>query len=146
MTLEEQPKEMVIVGSGAIGIEFAYFYNALGTDVTVVEFQNEIAPNEDHDISKELGKILKKKGVNILTNSEVVSSKIVDNKVKVDIESNDKKFTIDCDVVLSAVGIKSNIENIGLEELGVKIEFDKVIVNEYYKTCLLYTSDAADDC
>ena len=89
---------------------------------------------EDHDISKELGKILKKKGINILTNSEVVSSKIVDNKVKVDIESNDKKFTIDCDVVLSAVGIKSNIENIGLEELGVKIEFDKVIVNEYYKT------------
>ena len=76
------------------------------------EFQNEIAPNEDHDISKELGKILKKKGINILTNSEVVSSKIVDNKVKVDIESNDKKFTIDCDVVLSAVGIKSNIENI----------------------------------
>ena len=92
MTLEEQPKEMVIVGSGAIGIEFAYFYNALGTDVTVVEFQNEIAPNEDHDISKELGKILKKKGINILTNSEVVSSKIVDNKVKVDIESNDKSI------------------------------------------------------
>ena len=79
-------------------------------------------------------KILKKKGINILTNSKVVSSKIVDNKVKVDIEGDDKKFTIDCDVVLSAVGIKSNIENIGLEELGVKIEYDKVIVNEYYKT------------
>jgi dihydrolipoamide dehydrogenase len=134
MVLSKQPKKIIIVGSGAIGIEFAYFYNAFGTNVTVVEFQNEIAPNEDHDISKELEKILKKKGINILTNSKVVSSKIVDNKVKVDIEGDDKKFTIDCDVVLSAVGIKSNIENIGLEELGVKIEYDKVIVNEYYKT------------
>ncbi len=134
MTLEEQPKEMVIVGSGAIGIEFAYFYNALGTDVTIVEFQNGVAPNEDHDISKELEKILKKKGINILTNSKVISSKIIDNKVKVDIENNDEKFTVDCDVVLSAVGIKSNLENIGLEELGVKIQSDKVIVNEYYKT------------
>ena len=134
MTLDKQPKDMVIVGSGAIGIEFAYFYNALGTNVTVVEFQDVIAPNEDHDISKELEKILKKKGINILTNSKVVSSNIADNKVKVDVERNDKKFTIDCDVVLSAVGIKSNIENMGFEELGIKIESDKVIVNEYYET------------
>ena len=134
MTLNKQPNSMIIVGSGAIGIEFAYFYNSLGTDVTVVEFQDRIAPNEDHEISKELEKILKKKNINILTSSKVVSSEISNDKVKVEIECKDNNLELVSDVVLSAVGIKSNIEDIGLEEIGVKVESDKILVNEFYKT------------
>ena len=114
MVLEKQPKEMIIVGSGAIGVEFAYFYNSMGTKVTLVEYEKNIAPIEDKDISKELSKILKKSGINILNSSKVVDSKIVGDKVEVTIESNNKKSIINGDVVLSAVGIKSNIENIGL--------------------------------
>ena len=121
---------MIIVGSGAIGIEFAYFYNSLGTDVTVVEFQDRIAPNEDHEISKELEKILKKKNINILTSSKVVSSEISNDKVKVEIECKDNNLELVSDVVLSAVGIKSNIEDIGLEQIGVKVESDKILVND----------------
>ena len=105
MTLNKQTKSMIIVGSGAIGIEFAYFYNSLGTDVTVVEFQDRIAPNEDHEISKELEKILKKKNVNILTSSKVVSSEISNDRVKVEIECKDNNLELVSDVVLSAVGI-----------------------------------------
>ena len=134
MTLNKQPNSMIIVGSGAIGIEFAYFYNSLGTDVTVVEFQDRIAPNEDHEISKELEKILKKKNINILTSSKVVSSETHDDKVKVEIECKDNNHELVSDVVLSAVGIKSNIEDIGLEQIGVKVESDKILVNEFYKT------------
>ena len=117
MVLEKQPREMIIVGSGAIGVEFAYFYNSMGTKVTLVEYEKNIAPIEDKDISKELSKILKKSGVNILSSSKVVDSKIIGDKVEVTIESNNKKSTLNGDIVLSAVGIKSNIENIGLEEI-----------------------------
>ncbi len=134
MVLEKQPREMIIVGSGAIGVEFAYFYNSMGTKVTLVEYEKNIAPIEDKDISKELSKILKKSGVNILNSSKVVDSKIVGDKVEVTIESNNKKSIINGDVVLSAVGIKSNIENIGLEEIGIEVENDKIKVDEFYST------------
>ena len=134
MVLEKQPKEMIIVGSGAIGVEFAYFYNSMGTKVTLVEYEKNIAPIEDKDISKELSKILKKSGINILNSSKVVDSKIVGDKVEVTIESNNKKSTLNGDIVLSAVGIKSNIENIGLEEIGIEVENDKIKVDEFYST------------
>ena len=134
MVLEKQPREMIIVGSGAIGVEFAYFYNSMGTKVTLVEYEKNIAPIEDKDISKELSKILKKSGINIFNSSKVVDSKIVGDKVEVTIESNNKKSIINGDVVLSAVGIKSNIENIGLEEIGIEVENDKIKVDEFYST------------
>ena len=134
MVLEKQPREMIIVGSGAIGVEFAYFYNSMGTKVTLVEYEKNIAPIEDKDISKELSKILKKSGINILNSSKVVDSKIVGDKVEVTVESNNKKSIVNGDVVLSAVGIKSNIENIGLEEIGIEVENDKIKVDEFYST------------
>ena len=134
MVLEKQPKEMIIVGSGAIGVEFAYFYNSMGTKVTLVEYEKNIAPIEDKDISKELSKILKKSGIQILNSSKVVDSKIIGDKVEVTIESNNKKSILNGDVVLSAVGIKSNIENIGLEEIGIEVENDKIKVDEFYST------------
>jgi len=134
MVLDKQPNEMIIVGSGAIGIEFAYFYNSMGTKVTLVEYAENIAPNEDKDISKELEKILKKSGINILCSSKVINSKINGEKVDVTIENKKETLTISGDVVLSAVGIKSNIEGIGIEELGIEVENDKIKVDSYYKT------------
>ena len=134
MVLDKQPNEMIIVGSGAIGIEFAYFYNSMGTKVTLVEYAENIAPNEDKDISKELEKILKKSGINILCSSKVINSKIDGEKVDVTIENKKETLTISGDVVLSAVGIKSNIEGIGIEELGIEVENDKIKVDSYYKT------------
>ena len=134
MVLDKQPNEMIIVGSGAIGIEFAYFYNSMGTKVTLVEYAENIAPNEDKDISKELEKILKKSGINILCSSKVINSKINGKKVDVIIENKKETLTISGDVVLSAVGIKSNIEGIGIEELGIEVENDKIKVDSYYKT------------
>ena len=134
MVLEKQPKEMIIVGSGAIGVEFAYFYNCMGTKVTLVEYEKNITPIEDKDISKELSKILKKSGIKILNSSKVVDSKIIGDKVVVTIESNNEKSTLNGDVVLSAVGIKSNIENIGLEDVGIETENDKIKVDEFYRT------------
>ena len=134
MVLNKQPNEMIIVGSGAIGIEFAYFYNSMGTKVTLVEYAENIAPNEDKDISKELEKILKKSGINILCSSKVINSKINGKKVDVTIENKKETLTISGDIVLSAVGIKSNIEGIGIEELGIEVENDKIKVDSYYKT------------
>ena len=138
MTLEKQPKEIIIVGSGAIGIEFAFFYNSMGTKVTVVEYMNRIVPVEDNEISKELEKSLKKKGISILTSSEVKNATINDDgNVDVVIESkNGESKTINSEIVLSAVGIKTNIENIGLEDLGIKTEKDKIIVDDFYMTNL----------
>ena len=135
MTLEKQPKDLVIVGSGAIGVEFAYFYNSLGTNVTLVEYLPKIAPLEDDDISKELQKILKKQGVKIMTSSELIESEV--NKDKVDIKIKDPNgeiINMTADVVLSAVGIKSNIEGLGLENLEIKTEKDKILVDDFYKT------------
>ena len=138
MTLEKQPKEIIIVGSGAIGIEFAFFYNSMGTKVTVVEYMNRIVPVEDNEISKELEKSLKKKGISILTSSEVKNATVNDDgNVDVVIESkNGESKTINSDIVLSAVGIKTNIENIGLEDLGIKTEKDKITVDDFYMTNL----------
>ena len=135
MTLEKQPKEIIIVGSGAIGIEFAYFYNSLGSKVTVVEYMPRITPVEDEDISKELEKILKKQGVNIMTSAKLIESKATDKSVSVKIKnSKDEIIELEANVVLSAVGIKSNVENIGLENIGIKVENDKISVDDFYKT------------
>ena len=135
MTLEKQPKNLIIVGSGAIGVEFAYFYNSLGTNVTLVEYLPKIAPLEDDDISKELQKILKKQGVKIMTSSELIESEASKDKVDVKIKDpNGEIINMTADVVLSAVGIKSNIEGLGLENLEIKTEKDKILVDDFYKT------------
>ena len=134
MTIEKQPNEIIIVGSGAIGIEFAYFYNSMGTKVTLVEYEKNIVPVEDKDISKELEKILKKSGIKILTSSKVIDSKVINDKVEITIESENKKTNLVSDVVLSAVGVKSNIENIGLENLKIDVKNDKIVVNDFYET------------
>ena len=135
MTLEKQPKDLIIVGSGAIGVEFAYFYNSLGTNVTLVEYLPKIAPLEDNDISKELQKILKKQGVKIMTSSELIESEVIKDKVDVKIKDpNGEIINMTADVVLSAVGIKSNIEGLGLENLEIKTEKDKILVDDFYKT------------
>ena len=135
MTLEKQPKDLIIVGSGAIGVEFAYFYNSLGTNVTLVEYLPKIAPLEDDDISKELQKILTKQGVKIMTSSELIESEATKDKVDVKIKDpNGEIINMTADVVLSAVGIKSNIEGLGLENLEIKTEKDKILVDDFYKT------------
>jgi len=135
MTLEKQPKDLIIVGSGAIGVEFAYFYNSLGTNVTLVEYLPKIAPLEDDDIYKELQKILKKQGVKIMTSSELIDSEVIKDKVDVKIKDpNGEIINMTADVVLSAVGIKSNIEDLGLENLDIKTEKDKILVDDFYKT------------
>ena len=135
MTLEKQPKNITIVGSGAIGIEFAFFYNSMGSDVTVIEFQNRIVPVEDKEISKELEKNLKKKGITFLTSSEVINSKLKDSGVELDVKTSSNEIKkITSDIVLSAVGIKTNIENIGLEEIGINIKNDKISTDEFYQT------------
>ncbi|WP_372975835.1 FAD-dependent oxidoreductase, partial [Muriicola sp.] len=118
MTLEKQPEKLVVVGSGAIGIEFAYFYNAMGTDVTVVEFLPNIVPVEDEEVSKQLERSFKKSGIKIMTSSEVTKADTTGNGVKVTVKTPKGEEVIEADVVLSAVGIKTNIENIGLEEVG----------------------------
>ncbi len=134
MTLPKQPKKLIIVGSGAIGIEFAYFYNAMGTDVTIVEFMDRIVPVEDEDVSKQLEKSFKKSGIKIFTNSEVTSSESVGEQVKAIIKTSKGEETLTADVILSAVGIKSNIENLGIEEVGIAIDKDKIMVNDFYQT------------
>jgi len=135
MTLKNQPKDITIVGSGAIGIEFAFFYNSMGSNVTIIEYLDRIVPVEDREISKELEKNLKKKGIKILTSTEVKNSEITDGGVDIHIKAIDgEESKISSEIVLSAVGIKTNIENLGLEELGIEIENDKIIVDEFYKT------------
>ena len=135
MNLKKAPKSMIIVGSGAIGVEFAYFYNSLGTNVTLVEYLPKIAPLEDDDISKELQKILKKQGVKIMTSSELIESEASKDKVDVKIKDpNGEIINMTADVVLSAVGIKSNFEGLGLENLEIKTEKDKILVDDFYKT------------
>ncbi len=135
MTLNTQPKDIIIVGSGAIGIEFAFFYNSMGSNVTIIEYLDRIVPIEDKEISKELEKNLKKKGINIFTSSEVKEAKITNNGVDVYFKSSKgEKTKINSGIVLSAVGIKSNTENIGLEDIGIELENDKILVDEYYQT------------
>ena len=134
MVLPKMPKKMVIVGSGAIGVEFAYFYNAMGVDVTVVEFLPNIVPVEDIDVSKQLEKTFKKKGMNIMTNSSVEKVEKSSKGCEVHVKTKKGMETINCDVVLSAVGIQPNIENIGLEETGIVVDGGKIVVNDYYET------------
>lgn len=134
MTLPTQPKKLVVVGSGAIGVEFAYFYNAIGTEVTVVEYLPNIVPVEDEDVSKQLEKSFKKVGINVMTNASVES---VDTKGKgcvVTVKTAKGEEKIECDVVLSAVGIQANIENIGLEEVGIVVDKGRILVNDFYQT------------
>ena len=134
MTLATQPKTMVIVGSGAIGIEFAYFYNAIGTKVTVVEFMSNIVPVEDEEVSKQLERSLKKSGISIMTEASVESVDSSSDVLKVKVKTKKGEDILEADIVLSAVGIVSNIENIGLEEIGVKTDKGKVLVDDFYKT------------
>jgi|TARA_Y100000994_G_scaffold62264_1_gene50447 dihydrolipoamide dehydrogenase len=134
MTLKKMPEKMVVVGSGAIGVEFAYFYNALGVDVTVVEYMPNIVPLEDEDISKQLQRSFKKSGMKIMTNSSVEKVNVTDNGCEVLVKTKKGDETIQADIVLSAVGITANIENIGLEDVGIKTENGKLIVDEFYNT------------
>ena len=137
MTMDKQPKKMVVIGAGAIGAEFAYFYNAIGTEVTIVEYLAQgLVPREDADISKELGKIFKKKGIKVLANTAVQSVDIEGKGCKVVVKNNktEKEETIECDIVLSAVGVSPNTENIGLEALGIKTDRGLVSVDEFYQT------------
>ena len=134
MVLPKMPKKMVIVGSGAIGVEFAYFYNAMGVDVTIVEFLPNIVPVEDIDVSKQLEKTFKKKGISIMTNSSVEKVNKSDKGCEVIIKTKKGEESISCDIVLSAVGIQPNIENIGLEETGIIVDAGKIVVNEFYET------------
>ncbi len=134
MTMKTQPKKMVVVGSGAIGVEFAYFYNAIGTEVTVVEYMPNIVPIEDVEVSKQLEKSFKKSGINIMTSSSVEA---VDTKGKncvVTVKTAKGEEKIECDVVLSAVGIEANIQNIGLEEMGIVVDKGRILVNDFYQT------------
>jgi len=134
MVLPEMPKSMVIVGSGAIGCEFAYFYNSMGTKVTIVEFAGNILPREDEEVSKAMEKIYKKNGVDIMTNSAVESVDTSGKGCKVSIKTAKGVEVIECDVVLSAAGIVPNTENIGLEDLGIKVEKGIIQVDDLYKT------------
>ena len=134
MTLDKQPEKLIVVGSGAIGIEFAYFYNAIGTDVTVVEYLPNIVPVEDKDISIQLEKSFKKAGVKVMTSSEVTKVDTTGKGVIVTVKTAKGEEILEADMVLSAVGIKTNIENIGLEDVGIATDRDKVLVNDFYQT------------
>lgn len=129
MTMEKQPKKMVIVGAGAIGVEFAYFYHTIGTEVTLVELQKNLVPVEDADVGRELGKIYKKKGINILTESTVESVTKKGKGVEITINTKKGEQIVEADVVLSAVGVTGNVEGLGLEEIGVKIERGAIVVD-----------------
>ena len=134
MTLETQPKSMIVVGSGAIGVEFAHFYNAMGTDVTIVEFLPNIVPLEDEDISKQMERSMKKAGVKIMTNSSVERIDTSGAGVKAYVKTAKGEEILEADILLSAVGIKTNLENIGLEEVGIATDKDKILVNDFYQT------------
>ncbi len=134
MNLEKQPESLVVVGSGAIGVEFAYFYNAIGTKVTIVEYLDRIVPVEDEDVSKQLERNLKKAGIAILTSAEVQAVDTTGKLSKVQIKTAKGTETIEAETVLSAVGITPNIENLGLEDVGVKTDKGRVLVDDFYKT------------
>ncbi len=134
LTLSEQPKSMIIVGSGAIGVEFAYFYKAMGTDVTIVEYLPNVVPLEDKDVSKQFARSLKKAKIKVMMSSEVTSVDTSGEGVKATVKTKKGEEVLEADVLLSAVGIKTNIENIGLEEVGILTDNDKILVNKYYQT------------
>ncbi|MGN6490474.1 MAG: dihydrolipoyl dehydrogenase [Agriterribacter sp.] len=134
MVLPQQPKSMIVVGSGAIGVEFAYFYHSMGTKVTIVEFLPRIVPVEDEDISKELEKQYKKQGIEVYTSSEVTGVDTSGAGVKAKVKTASGEITLEADIVLSAAGVVANIENIGLEQAGIKVEKGKIIVDKYQQT------------
>ena len=134
MTLPSQPKSMIVVGSGAIGVEFASFYNSMGTEVTIVEFQPTIVPVEDKDVSKQFERSLKKAGIKIMTNSSVETVDTSGAGVKATVKTKKGEQSLEADILLSAVGIKTNIENIGLEDVGIITDRDKILVNDWYQT------------
>ncbi len=134
MSLPEQPKSMVIVGSGAIGMEFAYFYNSMGTEVTVVEFMPEILPREDVDISKAMARSFKKRGVKIMTSAEVTAVDTSGKGIVATVKTKKGEEKLEADILLSAVGITANIENLGLEALGIKTDRGLVQVDDFYQT------------
>ena len=134
MTLEKQPKSMIIVGSGAIGVEFAHFYNTMGTDVTLVEFQPNLVPVEDLDVSKQFERSFKKAGIKVMTNSSVEKVDTSGKTVKATVKTKKGEEILEADVVLSAVGIVSNIEGIGLEDVGIVADKGKIMVNDFYQT------------
>jgi len=134
MTLTKQPKKMIVVGSGAIGVEFAYFYNSMGTEVTIVEYLPKIVPVEDADVSKQLERSFKKSGIKIMTSAEVTSVDTSGKGVKATIKTKKGGEILEADIVPTAVVIKTNIENIGLEDVGIVTDRDKILVNDYYQT------------
>lgn len=134
MTLPEQPKTMIVVGSGAIGMEFAYFYNAMETEVTVVEYLPRILPREDEEISKMMERLYKRKKMNIMTSAEVISVDTSGKGVVATVKTKKGEEKIEADVLLSAVGVVANVENLGLEALGIQMERGLVKVDEYYRT------------
>jgi dihydrolipoamide dehydrogenase len=134
MTFDKQPAKMVVVGSGAIGVEFAYFYNTIGTEVTVVEYMPNIVPVEDEEVSKQLERSFKKQGMKIMTGAEVTSVDTSGKGCKVTVKTKKGDEVIDCDVVLSAVGIAANLEGIGLEDVGIITDKGKIMVDEFYQT------------
>lgn len=134
MTLPSQPKKIVIVGSGAIGVEFAYFYNTMGTEVTIVEYLPSILPIEDEDVSKELTKVFKKSGIKIMTDSSVEKVDASGKGCVVFVKTANGEEKIECDIVLSAAGIQANLENIGLEDVGIIQDKGKIMVDDFYQT------------
>jgi len=134
MVQEKMPSQMVVVGAGAIGVEFAYFYHTMGCKVTIVEFMDRLVPNEDEEVSKELAKIFRKKGIEVLTSAAVVNSKTFKSGVRLLVEQNGNTIKLETKKVLSAVGVVPNVENIGLEQLGVQLDKGHVVVDEYYQT------------
>lgn len=134
MSLKTQPKKMIVVGSGAIGVEFAYFYNAIGTEVTVVEYMPNIVPIEDEEVSKQLARSFKKAGIEIMTSAEVTKVETKGKESVVTVKTAKGEETLKADVVLSAVGIIANIEGIGLEDVGIATDKGKIMVNDFYET------------
>lgn len=136
MSLEKQPESMVVIGSGAIGVELASFYHDLGTKVTIIEYLPNLVPNEDVDISKYLERSFRKSKLSFMTSTSVDSVELKQGRCYVSVTNSKGSSVIDCDVVLSAVGVQSNIENIGLEENSISIDRGKIVVDEFYRTSL----------
>ena len=136
MTLPKQPKKMIVVGSGAIGVEFAYFYHSMGTEVTIVEYLPNLVPLEDEEVSKQFGRSFKKSGIKVMTESSVTKVDTSGSGVKAFVKTKKGEEVLEADIILSAVGIKTNIENIGLADVGIATDKDKIIVNDFYQTNL----------
>lgn len=135
MTLDTKPDSLIVMGAGAIGVEFAYYYSSLGTKVTIIEMMDRLLPIEDEEISKELLKYYKKYGIEVLTNTKVVSAKVVDGKAEVTIQDKEgKEKSLTSDIALNAIGIQANIENIGLENVGIELEKNFIKINKHMQT------------